>query len=164
MKLYKENKDKIWWLLCFISITTGIFYNVLLGLIGCLLIGIHFYISLDEDIDAGFTETDRLGVSFVAIIAHIILYLSIIAIVASVVDKKEFKTFKQFNIKYMENEKIVIFDNNDIQILEDAKLYWECRAKSCTSIIKTTINEEVSNSIFSKNLPCKVSIEYSVGN
>lgn len=164
MKLYKENKDKIWYVLCFVSITAGIFYNVLLGLVGCLLISIHFYISLDEDIDAGFTETDRLGVSCVAFLIHITIYLGIIAIVASLVDKKEFKTFNQYYIKYIENEKIVILNEGNIEVLEDAKLYWECRAKNCTSIIKTTINEEVSNPIFSKNLPSKVSIEYSIGN
>ena len=106
------------------------------GFLVTLLIGVHFYISFCYEMDSNFTQLDWLGASFVALLLHYLSYFLIISAVSCVVDTQETKTSQRYEIKYMENETIVIIKNNEVLTIKDAKLYWECRAKNCDTIIE----------------------------
>lgn len=162
IELYKKYRDQIWWSLIVITTVVGIYIDTLLGLLGCLLIGIHFYISLCYEVDSKFSKFDAFGVGFVATVIHMFTYIVIVVIVTICIHKEEIKVSNSYNIKYLENEKIVILKDNNLEIINDAKLYWECRAKNCSNIIITTIKEKPINSIYSKNLPTNPSTIYSV--
>ena len=157
---YKKNTDKIWYLLCVLAVSLGMFADVAYGFFVVLLIGLHFYIELGSD--RSFTEFDRFGASFTALLFHLIVYFGIIALVSSVIDKEEIKESNSYEVKYLEHEKIIISKNNNLEVISDAKLYWECRAKNCENIIITTTQEEPINTKYSKNLFLKTKIEYSV--
>lgn len=161
-ELYKKYRDQIWWFLIFITTVVGIFIDTLLGLLGCLLIGIHFYISLCYEVNSKFTQSDVYGVSFISILIHLCLYWVIIILTSIFVDTRAIEIKEVFEIKYLENERFVISKNNTIEIIDDAKLYWECRAKNCTEIIETTVKLETENKIFAPNLPHKTSLKYSI--
>lgn len=152
---YKRNRDIIWILLCVVAVVLGVFVDVFYGFLVTLLIGVHFFCSLRYEIDSNFTQSDVLGASFVALLLHYLSYFLIISAVSCVVDTREIKTSQRYEIKYMENETIVIIKNNEVLTIKDAKLYWECRAKNCDAIIETTISTVTSNPIFAKNLPHK---------
>lgn len=154
-EFYKKHITQIWLGLIVITLVVGIFVDILLGLLGCLLIGIHFFFSLCYEIDNKFKYSDALGTSFVALLLHYLSYFLIISAVTAVVDTREIKTSQRYEIKYMEYETIVIIKNNEVLTIKDAKLYWECRAKNCDAIIETTISTVTSNPIFAKNLPHK---------
>ena len=158
----EKNRDIIWYLLCAIAVALGIFVDVGGGFIIVILIGIHFYIEFGNHINKSFTEFDRFGASFAALLVHIICYFAIIALVSSIIDKEEIKESNSYEVKFLENEKIVISKDNTIEIISDSKLYWECRAKNCKNIITTTITEKPVNSIYSKNLILKTSTVFSV--
>lgn len=160
---YRNNTDKIWCFLCALSILLGVFVDVAYGLIVILLIAAHFYVNLESDVDGNFTEFDRFGVSFTALLLHLLGYLAIIALVSSFVHKNEIKTTATYDVKYLENEKILILKDNNLAIIDDAKLYWECRAKNCKRISITDITTEPINNIYSRNLTSKSSTIYSVG-
>ena len=152
---YKKHRDITWYLLITISVATGVFINATVGTAAVLLIGLHFYIIFADEVDRDFIEFDRLGVSFVALLMHLLGYIVILVAVSTFIDKKEIKIYNSYEVKYLENEKILISKDNDIEIIDDAKLYWECRAKNCKNIAITNINTEPINPIFSKNLPSK---------
>lgn len=159
----KKNRDIIWYLLCAIAVALGIFVDVGGGFIIVILIGIHFYIEFGNHINKSFTEFDRFGNSFAALLAHIIGYFVIIALVSSIIDTEEIKESTSYEVNLLENEKIVISKDNNIELIEEqSKLYWECRAKNCKNIIMTTVTEKPVNSIYSKDLFLKTSTIYSV--
>lgn len=160
---YKKNTDKIWYLLCVLAVSLGMFVDVAYGFIVVLLIGVYFYIEFGNHLNRSFTEFDRFGVSFVALLFHLIVYFVIIAIVSSIIDKEEIKESNSYEVKFLENEKIVISRDNNIEmIVNEPKLYWECRAKNCKNIVITTIKEKHVNPIFSKDLFLKTSTVFSV--
>ena len=161
-ELYKKYRDQIWWSLIITAVIVGIFVDTFYGFLVTLLIGVHFYISLCYETDSKFTQLDVCGVSFIAILIHWCLYCAIIILTSLLVDTREIETKEIFEIKYLENEKIVISKNNTIQIIDDAKLYWECRAKNCKNITITIVKDKSINSIYSKNLPMSMSTIYSV--
>lgn len=154
-ELYKRNIDIIWILLCVVAVVLGIFVDTFYGFLFTTLIGVHFFFSHCYEIDNKFKYSDALGTSFVALLLHYLSYFLIISAVTAVVDTREIKTSQRYEIKYMENENIVIIKNNEVLTIKDAKLYWECRAKNCDAIIETTISTVTSNPIFAKNLPHK---------
>ena len=159
----KKNTDKIWYLLCVLAVSLGMFVDVAYGLFVVVLIGIHFYIELGSDLNRSFNEFDRFGDSFVILLVHLICYFAIIALVSSVIDKEEIKESNSYEVKYLEHEKIVISRDNNIEmIVNEPKLYWECRAKNCKNIVITTIKEKHVNPIFSKDLFLKTSTVFSV--
>ena len=157
---YKKNTDKIWYLLCVLAVSLGMFVDVVYGLFVVVLIGIHFYI--ESGSDRSFNEFDRFGDSFAALLFHIIVYFGIIALVSSVIDKEEIKESNSYEVKYLEHEKIIISKNNNLEVISDAKLYWECRAKNCKNIVITRIKEKHVNPIFSKDLFLKTSTVFLV--
>ena len=126
----EKNRDIIWHLLCAIAVALGIFVDVGGGFIIVILIGIHFYIEFGNHINKSFTEFDRFGASFAALLVHIICYFAIIALVSSIIDKEEIKESTSYEVKFLENEKIVISRDNIIEmIVNEPKVYWECIAK-----------------------------------
>lgn len=159
---YKKNRDIIWYLLCAIAVALGIFVDVAYGFIVVVLIGIHFYIEFGNHLNRSFTEFDRFGATFVGFLLHLFCYILIIVFVSFIIDKEEVKESNSYEVKFLENEKIVISKDNNIDIISDPKLYWECRAKNCKNIIMTTVTEKPVNSIYSKDLFLKTSTIYSV--
>ena len=157
---YKKNTDKIWYLLCVLAVSLGMFVDVVYGFFVVLLIGLHFYIELGSD--RSFTEFDRFEASFAALLFHIIVYFGIIALVSSVIDKEEIKESNSYEVKFLENEKIVINTGDNLEIIDNARLYWECTAKNCKNIIITIIEEKPVTNVFSSDLFYKTNIEYSV--
>ena len=160
--IYFKYRDLIWRTLIITAAAVGIFVNTFYGFLVTLLIGVHFYISFCYETDSNFTQLDVLGVSFVATLIHWCLYGAIIVLTSIFVDTRTIETKEVFEIKYLENEKFVISKNNTIQIIDDAKLYWECRAKNCTEVIETKTRLETENTIFAPNLPHKASLKYSI--
>ena len=158
----KKNRDIIWYLLCAIAVALGIFVDVGGGLIIVILIGVHFYIEFGNHINKSFTEFDRFGATFVGFLLHLFCYKLIIVFVSFIIDTEEIKESNSYEVKFLENEKIVISKDNTIEIISDSKLYWECRAKNCKNIIMTTVTEKPVNSIYSKNLFLKPSTVFSV--
>ena len=158
----KKNRDIIWYLLCAIAVALGIFVDVGGGFIIVILIGVHFYIEFGNHINKSFTEFDRFGASFVGFLLHLFCYILIIAFVSFIIDKEEIKESNSYEVKFLENEKIVISKDNNIELIDNPKLYWECRAKNCKNIIMTTVTEKPVNSIYSKDLFLKTSTIYSV--
>jgi hypothetical protein len=159
----KNNKgDIIWYLLCIITVLLGVFVDVSYGFFVVLLIGIHFYIEFENHLNRSFTEFDRYGSTFIALLFHCVIYIGIISIVSIIIDKEEIKELNSYEVKFLENEKIVINIGNNIEIIDNAKLYWECKAKNCKNIIITIITENPANPIFSKDLILKQSTVFSV--
>ena len=158
----EKNKDIIWYLLCIIAVALGVFVDVTYGFITVLLIGVYFYIEFGDHLNGSFTEFDRFGASFVALLFHIIVYFAITVLVSSIIDKEEIKESTSYEVKFLENEKIVISKDNNIEIILDAKLYWECRAKNCKNVVITTVTKKPVNPVFSKDLFLKTSTVFSV--
>ena len=71
---YKKNTDKIWYLLCVLAVSLGMFVDVAYGFFAVLLIGIHFYIELGSHLNRSFTEFDRFGASFCIFISPYSLF------------------------------------------------------------------------------------------
>ena len=160
-EMYKKNGDYIWWTLCAISMGLGVFVDLNYGMSIILLIGIHFYLLFGDQIDRYFTQFDRLGVSFIAILFHTFVYFFIVLVVTNAIDKTEIVTSNSYQVKYLENEKIVISKNNRAEIIGDPRLYWECVAKNCKNIVITRIKSVPANPIFSEDLPGRDYIVYS---
>ena len=154
---YETNADAIWYILCILAILIGVFVNDAYGYLVILLITIHLYTVLER-----FDRFDRFGATFVGFLLHSFGYTLIIIFVSFIVDKEEIKEVNSYEVKFLENEKIVISKDNNIEIISDPKLYWECRAKNCKNIITTTITDKPVNSIYSKNLFLKPSTVFSV--
>ena len=72
------------------------------------MISVHFFFSICYVIDDKFSNDFRVGVSFVALLLHYLSYFLIISAVTAVVGTREIKTSQRYEIKYMENETIVI--------------------------------------------------------
>lgn len=152
---YKNHLDIIWYSLIAISVVTGVFVDSTLGTLVILLIGLHFYIGFADEVGRDFTEFDRFGATLAGTLIHFLVYIVILVVVSTFIDKKEIKISNSYEIKYLENEKILISKDNDIEIIDDAKLYWKCVAKNCKRISITNITTEPINDIYSKNLPSK---------
>ena len=158
---YETNVDTVWYVLCAFTILIGLFVNVDYGYLVILLIMIHFYIVLGY-VTSNLERFDRLGATFVGFLLHLFCYKLIIVFVSFIIDTEEIKESNSYEVKFLENEKIVISKDNTIEIISDSKLYWECRAKNCKNIIMTTVTEKPVNSIYSKDLFLKTSTIYSV--
>lgn len=161
-EFYKKHMDIIWYSLIAISVVTGVFVDATLGTLVILLIGLHVYIGFAEENGRDFTQFDRFGVTFTAMLSHVLVYIAILVVVSIFIDKKEIKISNSYEVKYLENEKILISKDNDIEIIDDAKLYWECVAKNCKRVVITNISTEPINDIYSKNLPSKSYTKYLV--
>ena len=163
MKDFLENNTaRIWFLICLIAVSLGIFIDVTYGFIVVLLIGVYCYIVLD-DITSNLETFDRFGATFVGFLLHLFCYIVIIALVSSIIDKEEIKESTSYEVKFLENEKIVISRDNNIEMIaNEPKLYWECRAKNCKNIIITTVTEKPVNPVFSKDLILKTSTIFTV--
>ena len=157
----KKNRDIIWYLLCASAVALGIFVDVAYGYLVILLITIHLYVVLG-DVTSNLERFDIFGATFVGFLLHLFCYILIIAFVSFIIDKEEIKESNSYEVKFLENEKIVISKDNNIEIISDPKLYWECRAKNCKNIVITTIKEKHVNPIFSKDLFLKTSTVFSV--
>ena len=160
-KFLEKNRDIIWYLMCVIAVALGVFVDVAYGFIVVILIGVYFYIVLD-DITSNLETFDRFGATFVGFLLHLFCYILIIVFVSFIVDTEEIKKSKSYEIKYKENGKILIEVGKNIQMLNDSALYWECEAKNCKNIIITTVTEKPVNHIFSKDLFLKTSTVFSV--
>ena len=158
---YETNAGAIWYILCILAILIGVFVNVAYGYLVILLITIHFYMEPGEG-TSNLERFDRFGATFVGFLLHLFCYILIIVFVSFIIDKEEIKESTSYEVRFLENEKIVISKDNNIEIISDPKLYWECRAKNCKNIITTTITEKPDNSIYSKDLFMKTSTIYSV--
>ena len=159
---YETNACAIWYILCIFAILIGVFVNVAYGYLVILLITIHFYIILG-DVTSNLERFDRFGATFVGFLLHLVCYILIIVFVSFIIDKEEIKESTSYEVRFLENEKIVISKDNNIELIVDqTKIYWECRAKNCKNIIITTITEKPINHIFSKDLFLKPSNIYSV--
>ena len=157
-EFFENNADKIWYLLCVIIVAVGIFVDAFFGLLCCVLIGIHFYIVFSDKLDRNFTKSDSIAVNFISTLLHMTIYVIIIGVTSIVVDKEEIKVSNSYEVKYLEHEKIIISKNNNLEVISDAKLYWECRAKNCKDIVITNIRTKPSNSIYSDLLTKSFSV------
>lgn len=161
-EFYNKMENYIWIALCLICLISGIFVSPTIGLIFIVLIGVHFYISFSTEIDKRFGELDRFGASVTSTLVHLIMYIGILSGLTAFVDKKEIRTSKSYEVKFLENEKIVINTGDNLEIIDNARLYWECTAKNCKNIVITIIEEKPVSNVFSSDLFYKTNIEYSV--
>ena len=101
---------------------------------------------------------DSLGVFMALILISSIILLLIVNTMRTFIDKTpELSSQITYNIKYMENNQIIVEDNNKLRIIDSENLYNNCLNIKCKFIIVDTyiyrpVNKKLAKNIFGEKI------------